>query len=364
MKNIKLIAFYLPQFYPFKENNEWWGEGFTEWTNVGKAKKYYPGHDQPKVPADLGYYDLRLPENRMKQAQLAKDAGISAFCYWHYWFGNGKQLLNEVLEEVVEQGKPDFPFCLGWANHTWSKKNWNNKVSRFNNETLIEQKYPSKKDIDEHFYKMLPAFKDNRYFKVHDKLLFFIYDPLNLPNIDFFIKRWNELAVINNIPSFYFVGNYTGGKQEELEQLENSLDAVALDLKNKAFGHDKFRIIKRRLSYLFPFPINVIRYSSAIKKMVTPLYAKEKIYPVVYPNWDHSPRVGISGTIMHGSTPKLWGRYLRIVLSLICNKPKEDQVVFIKSWNEWAEGNYLEPDLKYGKSYLKEIFNILNETSE
>ena len=122
---VKVIAFYLPQFHPIPENDEWWGKGFTEWTSVGRAKKYYRGHYQPRVPADLGYYDLRLPQVRQQQADLAKEAGISAFCYWHYWFGNGKQLLENPLQEVVKLGEPDFPFCLGWANHTWLNKSWN-----------------------------------------------------------------------------------------------------------------------------------------------------------------------------------------------------------------------------------------------
>ena len=355
----KLIAFYLPQFYSFPENDKWWGKGFTEWTNVGKAKKLFPNHYQPRVPADLGYYNLRNANVREEQANLAKYAGIDAFCYWHYWFGGGKQLLNEVLEEVVALGKPDFPFCLGWANHSWFKKNWNKDVSRFNNEVLIEQTYPGIEDIDNHFYKMLPMFKDKRYYKVHDKLLFFIYDPHGIPQLTEFVNRWQVLAQDNGLPPFYFIGNVTRSIEQEKG---NALDAYALDLKNKAFNIEKNTVLRKGLSYLFPFPINVIRYSKAIDKMVDDiLFRKSKIYPIIYPNWDHSPRAGNSASIMHGSTPQLWGKLLEKVISLIRDKDEGDQIIFIKSWNEWGEGNYLEPDLKYGRGYLDVMNKMLRK---
>lgn len=168
-----VIAYYLPQFHPFKENDEWWGKGFTEWTNVGKAKPLFRGHYQPKVPADLGYYDLRLPEIRQQQAELAKEAGVSGFCYWHYWFGEGRQLLNEIIDEVVATGKPDFPFCLGWANETWKAKQWNKDGS--GDKVLIEQRYGGEDDYRHHFEYVLKIFKDDRYIKIKNCPLFLIY---------------------------------------------------------------------------------------------------------------------------------------------------------------------------------------------
>ena len=137
---IKIIAFYLPQFHPFKENDEWWGKGFTEWTNVAKAKPLFKGHYQPKIPADLGFYDLRLPEVREEQAQLAKQAGIYGFCYWHYWF-NGQELMERPWNEVVNSENPDFPFCIGWANESWMSKMWNKDGSIAAGKILIEQTY-------------------------------------------------------------------------------------------------------------------------------------------------------------------------------------------------------------------------------
>ena len=165
---MKVIAYYLPQYYPFKENNEWWGEGFTEWTNVGRAKSLFRGHNQPKVPKDLGYYDLRVPEVREMQAKLAIEAGVTGFCYWHYWFGNSKQLLDMPIKELLKTGKPDFPFCLGWANESWKAKVWNiNDTSK--DKLLIEQLYPGTDDIVAHFYSLLPAFKDKRYIRLENK---------------------------------------------------------------------------------------------------------------------------------------------------------------------------------------------------
>ena len=170
-KKARVIAFYLPQYHPIPENDMFWGKGFTEWTNVGKAKPLFKGHYQPKVPADLGYYDLRLPEVREEQVNLAKYAGIEGFCYWHYWFGSGKELLERPFNEVVNSGHPNFPFCLGWANHTWSTKTWSASNSQFKETVIMEQTYPGEEDYKLHFNTYLKAFKDSRYIRVDGKLL-------------------------------------------------------------------------------------------------------------------------------------------------------------------------------------------------
>lgn len=161
---VRVIAFYLPQFHPTPENDLWWGKGFTEWTNVGKARPLFRGHYQPKVPADLGYYDLRVPETRKAQAEMAREYGIEGFCYWHYWFGNGRELLDFPFKEVLKSGEPDFPFCLGWANHSWEDKQFNKEG---NSKILMEQQYPGDTDYTEHFYSLLPAFKDPRLSLIH-----------------------------------------------------------------------------------------------------------------------------------------------------------------------------------------------------
>ena len=172
----KVIAFYLPQFHPVKENDMWYGKGFTEWTNVAKARPLFKGHYQPHIPADLGFYDLRLPEVRQEQARMAQEYGVTAFCYWNYWFGNGKQLLEMPIWEVYKDHSITLPFCLAWANHSWEKKMWDKKG---NNQLLMEQQYLGIEDYKKYFYTMLPLFKDERYFRVGDKLFFLIYSPLH-----------------------------------------------------------------------------------------------------------------------------------------------------------------------------------------
>lgn len=197
----RIIALYLPQFHPIPENDGWWGKGFTEWRNVGKAQPLFRGHYQPRVPADLGYYDLRVSEAREAQAEMAKKYGVEGFCYWHYWFGNGKRLLERPFQEVLLSGSPDYPFCLAWANESW--KGFFHGVN--GRETLIEQQYGSEDDYKEHFYSLLPAFKDPRYIRVDGKPLFMIYSPLSLPDARSFISLWQKLAYENGIAGVHFV---------------------------------------------------------------------------------------------------------------------------------------------------------------
>ena len=175
----RVIAYYLPQFHPIPENDAAWGPGFTEWTNVAKAKPLFRGHQQPRIPADLGFYDLRLPEVREQQAQMAREAGIEGFCYWHYWFGHGKMLLQRPFEEVLQSGKPDFPFCLAWANHDWTTSTWQ---SQGGSKMIAKQEYPGEKDYIAHFNYCLAAFRDHRYITVDGKPLFAIYDPYSSSN--------------------------------------------------------------------------------------------------------------------------------------------------------------------------------------
>src|SRR6476620_2581656 len=165
---VRVIAYYLPQFHPVPENDQWWGKGFTEWTNVAKAKPLFKGHDQPKLPADLGYYDLRIPEVREEQANMAKSFGIEGFCYWHYWFGNGKQLLEKPFQEVLKSGNPDFGFCLAWANIRWGGVAYGDLYERI----LMEQEYPGVEDYTRHFNELLPAFQDKRYMRIDNKPIF------------------------------------------------------------------------------------------------------------------------------------------------------------------------------------------------
>ena len=355
--NPRVIAFYLPQYYPTIENDEWWGKGFTEWTNVGNAKPLFKGHYQPRVPADLGYYDLRIPEVREVQAQMAREAGIEGFCYWHYWF-SGRRLLDRVFEEVLESGKPDFPFCLCWANHSWFQKTWDpNKPDKL----LIKQEYPGIEDYEKHFYAMLPAFKDERYIKVGNKPVFGIFAPMDIPSVGDFFRTWNKLAKLNGLDGFYFFG-YTIAVNQVESILQLGFDSVVIDYVRSSLNTRSLlyrALVKIKRGFL-NIP-HLVEYCEYVKYALALYQKNENVHPSIDPNFDHSPRSGTKGTILINSTPEKWGNLCRKMLVKISGRFPETNFLFIKAWNEWGEGNYLEPDLKYGTGYLNELKKALEE---
>lgn len=354
MSKPRLIAFYLPQFYPTPENDEWWEPGFTEWTNVVRAKPLFPGHDQPKIPRDLGFYDLRVPETREKQVQLAREAGIEGFCYWHYWFGNGKRLLDQVFREVVETGKPDFPFCLCWANHSWYKKVWD--PSKGKDKLLIEQTYPGKQDYIDHFNAMLPAFKDSRYMKVNGKLIFGVFASLDVPDVQLFKETWNRLALENGLGGFYFFA-LTGTNNNAIKALNMGYDKALVEYVQRQ------NIIDNKLEFWFwkivrkftnlPKYITYNHYMKAVINGFDGFDDSTNILPCIVPNFDHSPRSKNRGAILLNSTPHKYEKLLDCVFSKVSDREHEENVVFVKAWNEWGEGNYLEPDQTFGKGYIE-----------
>lgn len=355
---MEIIAFYLPQYHPTPNNNKWWGEGFTEWTNVARAKRLYPGHYQPKVPADLGFYDLRMPEIKEKQAELAKEAGVTGFCYYHYWFGNGHEELDLPFKQVVSTGMPDFPFCLCWANESWSKKMWDNDGSVKKRVVLAEQTYPGEKDDIMHFNSLYNAFIDKRYIKIDGRPLFMIYKPLTIPDFISFKDIWNKLAEEKELPPFFFVGFTFNPDKEYKEILESGYDAVVscrLSYGNQTWFQIAFRKV---LSIIMKIPI-VLSYKKVYKTFMGDLEkTNNKVYPTLIPNWDHTPRSGYNGFLYSKSTPELFQKHAEDVLSYVNNKEKK--ICFLKSWNEWGEGNYMEPDLRYGKGFIKALRNALN----
>lgn len=371
-KEPRLIALYLPQYHPIPENNKWWGEGFTEWTNVGKAKPLFKGHHQPRVPADLGYYDLRLPESRKAQAELAKECGIEGFCYWHYWFGDGKRLLERPFNEVLQSGEPDFPFCLGWANHSWQAKTWSPNGK---NVLLIEQKYGGIEDFTNHFLDVLPAFKDRRYIKVDNKPFFLIWDPNDIPDTALFINHWNKLAKENGLDGIYFVAS--ANDKKEVEKFKAmGFDAVSLDLQRKVFldknsiragsasldliwkiflDKNKIRNVWLQIRRTIKGIPKYLDYDEYTDYFLQNLPISDTIIPSVIPNFDHSPRSGKYGTVLINDSPKKFELFLRLLFNKLSLKKKETNIVILRSWNEWGEGNYLEPDLKNGTGFLEAI---------
>lgn len=354
----RVIAFYLPQFHPFKENDEWWGKGFTEWTNVGKAKPLFRGHYQPRVPADLGYYDLRLPIIREQQAEMARKAGVEGFMYWHYWFGNGKTLLSEIFDDVLKSGKPDFPFCLGWANHSWTRRTWNSSAQSQKDMDLILQEYPGDDDIIEHFKTVLPAFKDERYIKIDGKPIFLVYAPLDIPNCKHFLDMWRQLAVESGLKGIHFIGLTAGWEKTFKKVLDLGFDALTIgnqwNAQTKVNKGYLAMMIKTKLRKYFPqiAPLDTYPYKKIIKHLFSEWEKNENCYPQIIPNWDRSPRGGRRAVIYTGSTPELFKKHVEDAINLVKDKQDEHKIIFLRSWNEWAEGNYVEPDLKFGHGYL------------
>lgn len=353
----RVIAFYLPQFHPIPENDQWWGKGFTEWTNVAKARPLYPGHYQPRIPGDLGFYDLRVPETRTAQADLAREYGIEAFCYYHYWFA-GKRILERPFNEVLQSGEPDFPFCLCWANHSWTGV-WAGCPGK----TLIEQTYPGERDHRAHFDLLLQAFSDRRYLKVDGKPLFLIYEPMRIPDVERMTNLWRELAQGAGLKGIFLVGM---GRESNWNPNEYGFDAATPKdrLPELKQPHSSFRtvnLLRDKVHSLIGKP-TVYLHRKVLQNWI---YREEGTlfdnFPCLVPNWDNTPRSGSNGLVLHGSTPELFRLTLRNAIQTCRQKLPERRLIFIKSWNEWAEGNYLEPDLKFGRAYLEVIQDELNE---
>ena len=370
----RIIGLYLPQYHPIPENDEWWGKGFTEWTNVAKAKPLFRGHYQPRIPADLGFYDLRLPEVREQQAQLAREAGLEGFCYYHYWFGNGRQLLERPFNEVLASGKPDFPFCLCWANHDWTNKTWQ-KGNNFRRDSMIMKMEYSKEDYVRHFNYVLPAFRDPRYITVDGKPLFAVWAPHHIPDARVFIDLWQQLARENGLPGIHFVGHtdnagkglpgqaadyYSADKAKEYYQavLDLGFDAVMSSGYRRAVAllQGKTRMMWRMLSgKTFAPTYSKMDYSRLMANYYVPEDAGENIYPTLLPQWDRTPRAGKNSEIVVDSTPDRFQETVETAIELIRQKEPEHQLLFLKAWNEWGEGDYVEPDLKFGHGYIQAI---------
>lgn len=358
----RLIAYYLPQYHPIPENNLWWSEGFTEWTNTSKGISLFPNHYQPRLPGDLGFYDLRVPETRIAQAELARKYGIEGFLYWHYWFA-GKRLLERPFNEVLATNEPRFPFCLGWANESWTGV-WHGCPDR----VLMEQTYPGPEDETQHFYAVLDAFFDERYITIENKPVFYIYGPQNIPDAKRFVAHWQELAIKEGLSGIYFIANgspltygdqgYDGFAQPNpgmtFAAMRNPPPGVQYNMFNKLAPKQSF--LQRLLTSKKALPAsqpNVFLYEDYIKLALPGLNKDYDEYPCVLPNWDNTARCGTRAHILHKSTPELFRTHLREAISQVSDRNYEKRIVFIKSWNEWAEGNYLEPDQRFGREYLQ-----------
>jgi len=352
----RLLAFYLPQFHPTAENDAWWGPGFTEWTNVAPARPLFRGHYQPHVPGELGFYDLRLPETRAAQAELARAHGIEGFCYWHYWF-EGRRLLERPFEEVLASGEPDFPFCLAWANESWSRR-WLGEER----DVLMPQTY-SAADDEAHARYLARVFADRRNLRVHSRPLYLVYRPRHLPDPKRTLDTLRRIVLAEGLPEPYVLG----------------IDGHCPGVDCRTLGCDGTVRFEPQLSALpgsladLPSPSRLLRnlglgvasaglklydYAEARAAMNAVLYA-HPYFPSVLAGWDNTPRRGARGVVLVNNTPERFGAAVREAVAAVAGREPVERLVFLNAWNEWAEGNHLEPDRKFGRAYLEQVRKIV-----
>jgi lipopolysaccharide biosynthesis protein len=359
---VKIFAFYLPQFHQIPENDLWWGEGFTEWTNVKKAKPLFPGHDQPLIPGELGYYDLQQPYVLEKQSKLAKSYEVDGFVFYHYWFGNGKTLLEKPLIDFLNNSKVDIKFTICWVNESW-KGTWHGAGNRM----LQEQLYPGEKDIREHFNYLLPFFRDPRCLLIDKKPVFQVYIPESIPDLSLFINVFEEEAKLAGLAGIYWIGVKTSINWENEDLNFNGF--INSNLANINHYHkNSFLGLIRRYFFNNPLIRKALRwpktiYYQTIRACLEDFkenYSKD-FYPLAIPNWDNTPRTLNEGTVYLKTSAESFQKHLKACVVQAKKLPVDRQIVFVKSWNEWAEGNVLEPSLKDGNSYLKAIKSVKNE---
>ena len=344
-----LIAMYLPQYHPIPENDEWWEPGFTEWTNVTKASPLFHGHRQPHLPADLGFYDLRVPEVRAAQAEMAQAHGISAFCYWHYWFA-GRRLLERPFNEVLTSGEPRFPFCLAWANQDWYGNPYR---------LLLRQTYPGIQDHTAHFHTLLKAFTDDRYLTVDGKPLLYLYKPTLLPDSKRVTDLWRELAHRAGLKGLHLVGEAPPSWNPTASGFDAAVTvALPRRLDDFSLRHPwrTLRSLRRRITGR----PTVYKYSKILHTLLIDSLPGVLSHPCLIPNWDNTPRWGVEGMVLQGSTPEAFRIHVKQALMRAHAAPPTERIIFIKSWNEWAEGNYLEPDREFGSRYLQVLSEELD----
>jgi lipopolysaccharide biosynthesis protein len=351
--DFRSLAFLLPQFHPIPENDEWWGTGFTEWTNVTRARPLFPGHYQPHLPADLGFYDLRLQQAREAQAELARAHGVHGFVYYHYWF-SGRRVLEHPLQEVLRLGEPDFPFCVAWANESWTRT-WDGGSS----DVLLKQEYSVEDDVA-HIRALRPALTDSRYICVRDRPVLLIYRASALTDARATTDRWRQEAERWGLPGLYLL-RIESFPSEAGDPRDAGFDA-AVEFQPRHWDlppeSSMYRAARRMMRGKRLFSNTVVSYGSIVdREMQRPLPAYPR-WPGVTPMWDNSPRRRTNALIVTDSTPDMYARWLEAAVrrSLTVAATADlsgEALVFVNAWNEWAEGNHLEPDQRHGLAYLE-----------
>lgn len=361
--SLKSIAIHLPQFHPIPENDIWWGKGFTEWTNVAKAKPLFKGHYQPHLPGDLGFYDLRLSEAREAQAALAKEYGIYGFCYYHYWF-NGQRFLNRPVDEILKTKQPDFPFMICWANENWTRT-WDGH----DKQVLIKQDYSDEDDLKHIHFLLKGVFSDPRYIRVGNKPFFLIYRPKLFPDIRKTLDSWRKEARKAGFDDLYigYMQSFSFTEAPEKYGFDCAVEFQP-DFANLPAlirpGY-KERIQNKFTEYTASvyYSNKIVSYEAYVENAIRNDSVEFHVYKAVFPMWDNSPRRQKEAIIFRDSTPALYEKWLKHVASLTLQSQQQEKMIFINAWNEWAEGNHIEPCLKWGRSYLEATRNALSAAS-
>lgn len=372
---MKVIAFYLPQYHETKENNEWWGEGFTEWVNVKKARALYEGHNQPRIPLNSNYYNLLDDSVKQWQIDLAKRYSIYGFCIYHYWF-SGKLLLEKPVEQFLENKTLDIPFCFCWANENWTTQ-WVDSEAKI----LIEQKYGDKVDWKKHFEYFLPFFKDERYIKEENCPLLVIYRPDLIDHLNEMLHYWNELAIKNGFNGIMFINQYSNIEEikEGDSQFKYHIEYQPIFAnrwkrkKSALLCQNLTKRIKKMFNIIMPWRdwtsvafVNTdfkIDYDKIWNLILKHRPVSEKCIPGAFVDWDNTPRKGERGSVYFNASPEKFEMYFRKLVRKAKNEYKSDYI-FIFAWNEWGEGGYLEPDQKNKFGYLEAIKNVLESEEQ
>lgn len=357
MSALRPIAFYLPQFHPTRENDAFWGKGFTEWTNVVRGRPLFPGHDQPHLPADLGFYDLRVPEVRAAQAELAREHGVHGFCYYHYWF-EGKRLLGRPFDEVLESGAPELPFCLCWANESWTA-GWAGR----DGDLLVEQRY-SPEDDREHLRWLARAFADPRYLRVDGKPLFLVYRASSLPDPRRTTEVWRGEALRLGIGEL-FLARVEAWVSDRDDPTALGFDAGVEfaprweELGRRLRGRTRFRRGLLRPAHGAFRDHMVHDYADVARVAMERELPGYRYFRCVTPSFDNTARRPQGAVVLHGAGPEPYERWLRRAARQTLERG--ESLLFVNAWNEWAEGNHLEPCQRFGRGYLEATRRVVEE---
>lgn len=355
MANPKVFAFYLPQFHAIPENDEWWGKGFTEWTNVKKATPLFKGHNQPRIPLNDNYYNLMDPSTFAWQVDLAKKYSIDGFCFYHYWF-NGKLLLEKPLEMYREHPEWDLPYCFSWANEPWART-WDGQ----NTNVLMPQTYAGMDDIRNHFNYMLPFFKDNRYIKIDNKPVYVLYRTNSITYLDEMIEEWTRLAIAEGWNGIYFVETLSTFQSSKIKtSIQSSVYFEPAYSFAKMSKFEKCIMKIKKIIKICPVK-GLCDYNDVWNNLLKKEVHDTTKWGGAFLDWDNTARKGVNGCTYSKVSPVLFEKYF----SKLYRKSKSSgsPYIFVNAWNEWCEGTYLEPDVKNEYGFLEAIKRVVNDNN-